>query len=131
MAKLDFQTDNRTRGRFARLLVFINLNKPLVSQVTVESVTQRVEYEALPTVCFECGKYDHFKEVCPKVVGVDFHDPPVATVDSSSSGVGGVRAAIRKRLSKDKTRLNLDLGHGCWWSSGPDEVSRGSLLTGK
>ncbi|PPD76875.1 hypothetical protein GOBAR_DD26191 [Gossypium barbadense] len=36
--KLDLQTDNRTKGR--------------------------VEYEALPTVYFCCGKYGHVKELC-------------------------------------------------------------------
>ncbi|MBA0819528.1 hypothetical protein Gohar_028444 [Gossypium harknessii] len=64
----DLQTDNRTRGRFARLAVFINLDKPLVSQVLVDGAVQRVKYEALPTVCFCCGKYGHVKELCPLVV---------------------------------------------------------------
>lgn len=31
VAKLDFNTDNRLRGRFARMTVFINLDKPLTS----------------------------------------------------------------------------------------------------
>ncbi|KAG8491388.1 hypothetical protein CXB51_014595 [Gossypium anomalum] len=66
--KLDFQTDNRTRGRFARLAMFINLEKPLVSQVLVDGAIQRVEYEALPIVCFGCGKYGHVKHICPIVV---------------------------------------------------------------
>lgn len=68
LVKLDFQTDNKTRGRFARLAVFINLEKPLVSQVMVDDVIQRVEYEALPTVCFSYGKYGHTKQLCPSMV---------------------------------------------------------------
>ncbi|XP_016676325.1 uncharacterized protein [Gossypium hirsutum] len=31
VAKFDFKTDNRTRGRFARMDVLINLDKPLIS----------------------------------------------------------------------------------------------------
>ncbi|KAG8493210.1 hypothetical protein CXB51_010587 [Gossypium anomalum] len=31
VTKFDFKTDNRTRGRFARMVVFINLDKPLIS----------------------------------------------------------------------------------------------------
>lgn len=42
--------------------------KPLVSQVLVDGAVQQVEYEALPTVCFGCGKYGHVKDLCPKVV---------------------------------------------------------------
>ncbi|KAA3483410.1 leucine-rich repeat receptor-like protein kinase PEPR2 [Gossypium australe] len=60
VVKLHIQTDNQARGRFARLVVYINLENPLISQ--------RVEYEGLPTVCFACCKYGHFKETCPSVV---------------------------------------------------------------
>ncbi|PPS05656.1 hypothetical protein GOBAR_AA14994 [Gossypium barbadense] len=62
VAKFYFKTDNRTRGRFARMVVFINLDKPLVSQIRVNGNIQRVEYEGLPTVCFACGKYGHETE---------------------------------------------------------------------
>ncbi|MBA0808955.1 hypothetical protein Gohar_024652, partial [Gossypium harknessii] len=42
VVRLDFQTDNRTRGRFARLAVFINLDKPLISQVMVDNTVQQL-----------------------------------------------------------------------------------------
>ncbi|KAH1031126.1 hypothetical protein J1N35_043300 [Gossypium stocksii] len=67
VVKLDFKTDRRTRGRFARLAVFINLSQPLVSQVLVDGAIQWVEYEGLPTVCFGCGKYGYVKDLCPSV----------------------------------------------------------------
>lgn len=67
VVKLDFHIDNRTRARFARLVVFINFNKPLISQVMVKGAIQRVEYEALLTVCFSCEKYGHVKEMCSTV----------------------------------------------------------------
>lgn len=67
MVKLDVQTENQTRGRFARLAVYINLEKPLISQVLVDRAIQHVEYEALPTICFNCGKYGHVKDMCPMV----------------------------------------------------------------
>ncbi|MBA0832731.1 hypothetical protein Goarm_017099 [Gossypium armourianum] len=41
------------------------IGKPLVSQVLVNSVLQRVEYESLPTIRYTCGKYGHTKEICP------------------------------------------------------------------
>ncbi|KAK5843396.1 hypothetical protein PVK06_005852 [Gossypium arboreum] len=64
VVKLDLQTENQTRGRFARLAGYINLDRPLISQIYVDRVTQRVEYEALPIVCFVCGKYGHVKDLC-------------------------------------------------------------------
>ncbi|MBA0709189.1 hypothetical protein Golax_024242 [Gossypium laxum] len=49
VVKLDVQTDNQTRGRFARLVVYLNLEKPLISHIIIDGAVQRVEYEALPT----------------------------------------------------------------------------------
>ncbi|PPS00900.1 hypothetical protein GOBAR_AA19767 [Gossypium barbadense] len=64
VVKFDFKTNNRTRNRFARMALFINLDKPLISQICVNREMQRVVYEALPTVCFTCGKYGHVKDLC-------------------------------------------------------------------
>ncbi|MBA0760955.1 hypothetical protein Gotri_023665 [Gossypium trilobum] len=84
VVKLDIQTDNQTKGRFARLAVYINLEKPLILQVIVDGAVQLVEYEALPTVCFSCGKYGHVKETCPSVAT---DKNPVLNHDESSIGV--------------------------------------------
>ncbi|XP_016704378.1 uncharacterized protein [Gossypium hirsutum] len=46
------------------MAVFVDLDKPLVSQVLVNGELQRVEYEALPTICFSCDKYGHLKKLC-------------------------------------------------------------------
>ncbi|KAG8494050.1 hypothetical protein CXB51_011564 [Gossypium anomalum] len=62
--KLDFKTDSGARGQFARMAVSIDLHKPLISQVSINGRIQRVEFEALPTVCFHCGKYGHLKTSC-------------------------------------------------------------------
>ncbi|KAH1130538.1 hypothetical protein J1N35_001916 [Gossypium stocksii] len=81
VVKLDVQTDNQTRGRFARLAVYINLDQPLISQVFINGTLQRIEYEALRTVCFTCSKYGHVKDMCsPVKIG---QNP--ATVDGSLS----------------------------------------------
>ncbi|PPS17534.1 hypothetical protein GOBAR_AA03038 [Gossypium barbadense] len=61
---LDFNTDSRTKGRFAWIAVYINLDNPLIAQVLVNGLHQKVEYEALPMIYFTCGKYDHTKELC-------------------------------------------------------------------
>ncbi|KAG8501637.1 hypothetical protein CXB51_004070 [Gossypium anomalum] len=64
VVRLALNINNRIRGRFARMVVYINLDKLLIAQVLVNGMKQRVEYEALPTVCFTCGKYGHTKELC-------------------------------------------------------------------
>ncbi|MBA0653904.1 hypothetical protein Goklo_021004 [Gossypium klotzschianum] len=60
-----FNTDSKFRGRLARMVMYVNLEKPLVSQVLVNGVLLRVEYESLPTIRYTCGKYGHTKEICP------------------------------------------------------------------
>ncbi|KAA3459823.1 Retrovirus-related Pol polyprotein LINE-1 [Gossypium australe] len=55
---------SRTRGRFARMAVYINLDKPLIAQVLVNGRNQIVEYEALLTICFTSRKYGHTNELC-------------------------------------------------------------------
>ncbi|KAK8997026.1 hypothetical protein V6N11_020518 [Hibiscus sabdariffa] len=65
--KIDLQTDSGCRGRFARMAVSLNLNKPLVSKLIINGRPQIVEYESLPTVCFHCGTYGHLKDICPNL----------------------------------------------------------------
>ncbi|KAK9022315.1 hypothetical protein V6N11_002591 [Hibiscus sabdariffa] len=78
VVKIDFQTDNGHRGRFARMAVKINLNQPLVSKIVVNGRTQLVEYESLPVVCFHCGTYGHIHDQCPRRLQPE--DPPSTTV---------------------------------------------------
>ncbi|KAH1091473.1 hypothetical protein J1N35_018730 [Gossypium stocksii] len=58
MVRLYFNIDSKTRGRFARLAVYVNLDEPLIAQVLVNGMLQKVEYEGLPTICFTCGRYE-------------------------------------------------------------------------
>lgn len=51
------------------MAMLLNLNKPLVSRIEVDGRVQRVEYEALPNVCFACGHYGYMKESC--IVAID------------------------------------------------------------
>ncbi|KAK5845578.1 hypothetical protein PVK06_001769 [Gossypium arboreum] len=64
VSKLDMNTDNKARGRFARMAVYVNLDRPLVFQILINGRIQKVEYEFLPMVCFQCGRYGHVKEAC-------------------------------------------------------------------
>ncbi|KAH1045761.1 hypothetical protein J1N35_036545 [Gossypium stocksii] len=81
--KLDVQTDNKTRGRSARLAVYLNLDRPLISQLLVDGLVQRVEYEALPLVCFACGKYGHTKEMCNQTLSNQNPEGLANKVDNS------------------------------------------------
>lgn len=65
VTKLDFKIDCGSRGKFARMVVFINLDKSLIPHVLVNGTMQRVEYESLSTFYFSCGRYGHVCDICP------------------------------------------------------------------
>lgn len=52
------------RERYARVCVEADLAKPLVPFVSVLGRLQRVEYEGLHMICFDCGKYGHRADNC-------------------------------------------------------------------
>ncbi|KAK8514781.1 hypothetical protein V6N12_057677 [Hibiscus sabdariffa] len=67
VVNIDYQTDFGHRGRFARMAIKINLQKPLVSKISINGQLQFVEYESLPMVCFKCGIYGHVSDSCAPI----------------------------------------------------------------
>lgn len=53
------------RGQFARICVEVDLRKALLPIVRVRKTWYKVEYEGLPLICFECGRFGHRLEQCP------------------------------------------------------------------
>ncbi|KAL4367995.1 hypothetical protein GQ457_05G013640 [Hibiscus cannabinus] len=64
VVRVDYNTAEGKRGRFARLTIVVDLDKPLLSEIIIDGHRQDIEYEGLPEICFRCGKYGHAKEVC-------------------------------------------------------------------
>ncbi|KAI9080992.1 hypothetical protein K1719_036972 [Acacia pycnantha] len=62
--RLDVHTAQRTRGRFARMCVELDLSKPLVPEFNVEGQKLSVVYESLGQICNSCGRVGHTKEGC-------------------------------------------------------------------
>ncbi|MFQ6619714.1 hypothetical protein Gotur_000108 [Gossypium turneri] len=71
IAKIDRNKDNKARGQFARLAIFVDLGQPLISNIKINDRIQRVEYESLSMVCFYCGRYSNNQEICPYKSGQD------------------------------------------------------------
>ncbi|KAK9046473.1 hypothetical protein V6N11_052360 [Hibiscus sabdariffa] len=119
--RIDYQTENGCRERFARMAIRIDLNKPLVSKLLVNGKIQVVEYESLPTICFNCGKYGHLSETCPGNPSIaKDNDPtppePMQPHDSVSSAYGPwmqvdkrQRRPIRKPQTKEHKQADKGL----------------------
>ncbi|KAI9094458.1 hypothetical protein K1719_026683 [Acacia pycnantha] len=66
VVKVDHMTENKGRGKFARIVVVMDISQPLIPWIKVDGKLYCVEYEGLPHICFECGKYGHTAEKCKK-----------------------------------------------------------------
>ncbi|KAI9123312.1 hypothetical protein K1719_006201 [Acacia pycnantha] len=64
VVKIDYRTESRGRGKYARIAVVIDLQQPLIPWIKIDGKTYGVEYEGLPLICFSCGKYGHAKDKC-------------------------------------------------------------------
>nr|KJB43088.1 hypothetical protein B456_007G183500 [Gossypium raimondii] len=84
ISKIDFNTDSRMRGKFARMTVHVNFDKPLTSQVLINDTLQWVEFESLPLICFGCGRYDHLKDQ-PNTLGNGTGFGPIEKGDSAAN----------------------------------------------
>ncbi|KAI9126248.1 hypothetical protein K1719_002669 [Acacia pycnantha] len=69
--RVDYNTESGDRGKFARLAVVIDLTEPLTSKILVDGEMIYVEYEGLPTICYNCGRYGHLQEYCPEKMIVE------------------------------------------------------------
>ncbi|PNX93227.1 hypothetical protein L195_g016378 [Trifolium pratense] len=62
--KVDTNTMNVERGKFARICVEIDLNEPVVGKVWLKGYWYKVEYEGLHIICYSCGRYGHHARNC-------------------------------------------------------------------
>jgi hypothetical protein len=86
LLKIDVRTVDSVRGRFARLCVQIDLDQPLTPKVRIGNIFQRVQYEGISAICFECECIGHKTSNCPSLIAlVPPVQPPPESAASSSS----------------------------------------------
>ncbi|QHO38097.1 uncharacterized protein DS421_4g117390 [Arachis hypogaea] len=66
--KVDYNTAEQTRGKFARVCVELDLTKPLRPNIKIKGKIAFVEYEGLHTICFQCGINGQSKEQFPHMM---------------------------------------------------------------
>ncbi|GMY19177.1 hypothetical protein FCV25MIE_14416 [Fagus crenata] len=86
LLKIDARTADSERGRYARICIQIDIDQPLTPIVRVGDILQKVQYEGISAVCFECGCVGHRITACPlKVNPNNNHGLPRTTSTPPSS----------------------------------------------
>nr|POE64124.1 hypothetical protein CFP56_08495 [Quercus suber]POF10140.1 hypothetical protein CFP56_74779 [Quercus suber] len=63
--RIDAHTATESRGRFARIFVQINFDKPLIKLIKIGGIEQPMQYQGINSLCFSCGCVGHKMECCP------------------------------------------------------------------
>ena len=66
--RIDANTANDVRSRFAWLCVQVNLDKPPIRKLYLRKIEQFVQYEGINTLCFLCGRIGHKREAYPQLI---------------------------------------------------------------
>ncbi|XP_023883249.1 uncharacterized protein LOC136069532 [Quercus suber] len=66
--RIDAQTAMKARGKYARLCIQVDMNKPLINTVLIGKFEQPVSYEGIQKLCFTCGRLGHKKDDCPHII---------------------------------------------------------------
>ncbi|KAK5784716.1 hypothetical protein PVK06_039243 [Gossypium arboreum] len=64
VVKMDYNTTDGKRGKFAMIAVVVDLSKPLILFLGIDRKKQAVVYEGLPSICYDCSRVGHIKENC-------------------------------------------------------------------
>lgn len=102
--KLDDNTGSAQQGRFVRMIVHLDINKPFISRIKIDGRIQRIEYESLLNMCFSCGHYSHMK------------DAVVSSVEMESQTQVHKQVELRNMV------------HGCWSIIGEGRLIETLLL---
>lgn len=83
--KVDKNTVQHERGKYARVCIDVNLTKPLLAMLNITGKNYNVEYEGFHLLCLCCGRYGHYKEGCPDIL----KNKGKVQTDPTSRGVEG------------------------------------------
>ncbi|CAI0402748.1 unnamed protein product [Linum tenue] len=121
--KLDYHTEHMERGKFARIAVELDMNKPLKTHIRLDRLWQQVVYEILPKICFECGHIGHTESTSPRLHRPPPTEPQIQTTnqgpapENSSAeppaGYGPWMQVVRKtRKQTRKAQINQGASQG-------------------
>lgn len=126
--KVDKLTSIHSRGKFARICVELDLDKPLTPFIILRGHKIPIEYEGLHSICFKCGKYGHKREQCvePGEVdrgvagkGVDQQSAQPPRVEARVTSIipspgNPVQASVNAGIMHEESRSKEESSYGPW-----------------
>nr|POE85635.1 hypothetical protein CFP56_55110 [Quercus suber] len=94
---IDTHTALEARGRYARLCIQVDVNKPLINTILIGRFEQPVLYEGIHKLCFSCGRIGHKIESCPftiRGIGTPVEGKPA----SEGQGDGTTKTTIPRDM---------------------------------
>jgi hypothetical protein len=108
--KVDRNTIFQERGKYARVCVEVDLNKPLLAMFELKGKVYKVEYEGLHMMCRSCGKFGHYVEGCSEKK-TPSNNPrsttdDVQAVENIADDTAGPWVVVQKPRRPRKTKEN-------------------------
>lgn len=75
---------------------------PLFLKIRIANKIHRVEYELLPLICFNCGRFGHLKEACPHGILVKENEGVAGNV------FDGINLSLEMRVLKTQERVEKE-----------------------
>ncbi|OMO70232.1 hypothetical protein COLO4_28682 [Corchorus olitorius] len=122
LLKIDSHTLAGERGRYARLCVQININKPLARFLKIEDREQPITYEGIGSLCFHCGRLGHKEESCPEKVTATV---PIDQEESKEEKNFGPWLVVQNRKTKKGNQRGIPLSN-CLQKNAQPIVTKGT-----
>jgi hypothetical protein len=106
--KVDMHTLDASRGKFARVCIEIDLDKPVVGKVWFRDLWYHVEYEGLHLLCKSCGIYGHVARNCPIATVREEKKSMVSSAKDANDAVEGTLENTELMVAPTNTILNKE-----------------------
>ncbi|MBA0664000.1 hypothetical protein Goklo_004076 [Gossypium klotzschianum] len=118
-------------GRFVRMAILLDLNKPLVSRIKVDGRLQCVAYESLPNICVSCGRYGHLRDSCSCVSAHERHNEELAVQMVDRGNLEAPIMMLRYSDSgMDFRAIVIESGLEVRWATKETSLADSSLIVG-
>jgi len=90
--RIDATTTSSSRGRYARICIQVDLDRPSVPKIRIGKYIQHIMYETITGLCFHCGCIGHNEKQCPLKVNI--------AIDSSFLNASGPPVKVEMEASQ-------------------------------